>query len=98
MAKLVVKEVDEQLVKEIEFELKFYSYIAGTDRFEVMPIPMMDGTMLSPEEKAMIIADCRNKKIELVYRISHGRYATIFCSNTKVVGVVPEDDPRGFPC
>lgn len=98
MGKLILKNADEQLVKEIEFELKFYSYIAGTNKFEVLPIPLLDGTYLTQEEKASIIADCRHKKIALVYRVSHGKFATVFCPDNNRVGIVPEDDPRGFPC
>lgn len=98
MSKLIVKGADDDLVKEIEFELQFYSYIAGTNKFEVLPIPLMDGSYLTAEEKASIIAECGHKKISLVYRVSHGKYATVFCPNTNRVGIVPEDDPRGFPC
>ena len=98
MTNLVRKPTEEELVKEIEFELNFYSYIAGTNKFEVLPIPLMDGSYLTPEEKATIIADCRSKKIALVYRVSHGKYATVFVPGSTRIGIVPEDDPRGFPC
>ena len=98
MTKVVKLNLDE-LETELEFELALYAAIANNHRFEVLPIPLLDGTYLSDEEKLKIEQDCKKRGVTLLYRVSNGTQAVIFGANTTLVGIECEADPHGcFSC
>ena len=84
--------------KEIEFERNFYSYLVNDTNFEVIPIPDENGKFLSKEEKKLITKEAARLGIKLIYRVSHGKIATVFSPYTLKVGVMPDTDSKGFTC
>lgn len=90
--------IDEDLLLDIEFEMNFYEYIAGTSNFEVIPIPDLEGFIPSTEEFQLLVEDCRRRTIKLLYRVSNGKYALVFSADSDKVGMVPEDNSHGFYC
>jgi len=88
----------ERFKQEVEFEKIFYSSIAGTEEFEIIPIPCMDGSYLSIEEKQSIAAYAKANNKKLLFRISLGRTAVTFGEDGIVTGISPEFNAHGFPC
>jgi hypothetical protein len=95
-------EIDQKMIdlleKELNFERKFYSYVGGTDNFEVLLIPDEKGYVPTKEEIDYIEEDARIHKIKVLYRVSHGKFATVFNPETGKVGVMPENNTKGFAC
>jgi hypothetical protein len=99
MTKYNKKEEREELEKEIKFELDFYSYLAKTENFEILTLPLdLDGNRLTPEQVATIADSCKKDNVTLLYRVSYDKIALIFTEDMNIIGVVPEYDSRGFPC
>lgn len=94
--------LDEESLKrfeqEVEFEHAFYSAVAGSNDFEVIPIPCMDGSYLSLEEKKSIAAYAKAHNKKIVFRISLGKTAITFGEDGKLTGISPEYSAHGFPC
>lgn len=90
--------VIEDFRKEIEFEEAFYSAIAGSMSFEVIPIPCNNGSFLSEDDKEAIAAYAKKSEKILLFRVSHGDIALIFGEQGEKLGVVPEFNAHGFPC
>lgn len=84
--------------QEVEFEDMFYKSICGTDRYEVIPIPDESGNIITPQELKIIKAEAFRQNIKILYRISHGKFATVFDPQTGKIGVMPETNSRGFAC
>lgn len=98
MSKLIKVDV-RHAESELEFELALYAKVANTFKFEILSVPMPDGTYLSEEEKAQVLEDCRRRGIVLVYRVNQGDKAIIFSSNSPFIGIESEVDPHGcFSC
>lgn len=89
---------DKLLIDEIEFEMDFFTYIAGTPNFEIIAIPDLEGFIPNEEEYRLIYNDYRKKGIKLLYRVSNGRHALIYGADLEKIGIVPEDNPHGFDC
>jgi len=84
---------------DMEFELLFYEVLNGTiENLEVLPLPDFDGIILSNEEIKAVKEECDKAGLRLMYRISHGRVATILNRDTKYTGIVPENNSDGFYC
>lgn len=87
------------LEKEIKFELDFFSYIAGTENFEVITLPydLTDGHLFTDEEVEQIAIDCKKRHITLIYRVSmNEQIALIYTKDSEIIGMVPESDAKGF--
>lgn len=91
-------DLTEEDIENIQFEQLFYELIAGTSLIEVLPIPDVDGSVMSSEDLQSLQEECKKRKITVLYRISHGKVATIFDPKSLKVGVVPEFSFIGFPC
>lgn len=63
-----------------------------------MSVPDLDGFIPSPEEFKLIETELRKKGTKLLYRVSSGKTALIYSSNSEKIGIVPEDNVHGFPC
>ena len=98
MSKMSERHAEMIAEQELDFELSLYAHIANSNRFEVLPIPLMDGTYLTQEEKDKLAADCKKRGVTLLYRVSNGSHAVIFGANTTLVGMEAEDDPHGCFC
>ena len=61
----------------IEFEYAFYKHIAGTEDFDIIPIPCNDGTYLTEVEKQSIVAVARSVGRKILYRVVLGEVAVI---------------------
>lgn len=92
------QEEQKKLKDQLEFELMFYKAVAGTDNIEIIALPDAEGNYLSKGELEIVQKECKRLKIKLLYRVSHGKVATVFDAKTHKVGVVPEFNPEGFPC
>ena len=83
---------------DFEFELKFYTEIAGTPNFQVLVIPDADGYIPTRQEMKGLKQYANKKGLDLIYRISQGNIAVVFGPRTGKVGIVPTYNPQGFPC
>ena len=86
------------LEQHLQFELAFFESIAGTDNFEIIPVPGLDGKRLKDEDKDLIIEYARNNKAKILYRVSLGSYAVVFDETSGRTGIIPEDSDLGFFC
>lgn len=84
------------VVDELAFELAFFEAIAGTDKFEIIPINHQ--FMPTPEEMELLQEQCDKDGLELLYKISHKDVATIYCAKTGKTGIIPESNTYGFDC
>ena len=94
----VDKETLDNLKKEAKFEYNFYKYICNSNNFEVIPVPDEKGKIITKEEIKYFEDIAKKEKIKLLYRISHGTFATVFDPKTGRVGVMPESNDKGFTC
>ena len=94
----IQKDVLEDIQQDAEFERSFYIAVCGTDEFEVIPIPDKNGYVVSHEEKTYLEAAAKRQGLKILYRISHGKYATVFDPQTGKLGIMPETNSRGFAC
>lgn len=85
-------------IEEASFEQSFYRIVAGVDDLEIIPIPCIDGSLLTLEEKRSIAAYAKKYKKKLVYRVSIGNTAIIFGKDSGVIGIQSEIHEHGFPC
>jgi hypothetical protein len=92
------EELTEEDIENIEFEQVFYTLLAGTENLEIIPIPDEDGFVIDNKELKLIQNECSIRGIKLLYRISHGKTATIFDPVLLKIGVVPEFNLLGFSC
>jgi hypothetical protein len=92
------EEVLKEVEQEVEFERGFYEAVCDTDNFEVILIPDERGYILKKEDKLLLETSARQQGIKLLYRISHGKFATVFDPQTGKIGVMPETNNRGFAC
>lgn len=92
------KEEYDSFVEELEFEQNFYRVIAGTDKFEVVAIPDPDGTVFSPEHLKIISEQCKRHSMSVIYRVSMGKFAVVYCPATLKFAIVPEGDKSGYEC
>lgn len=92
------KEEYKNFVEELEFEQNFYSILAGTEKFEVISIPDPDGTVFSEDHLKLIADQCRKHGMAVLYRVSNGKFATIYNPDNKKFAIVPEGTSNGFEC
>jgi hypothetical protein len=93
--------IKKSLEDEIKFELDFFSYIAGTEHFEVLTLPydLTDGHEFTEEEIQQIAIDSKKRNIKLIYRVTmSNEVALVYTSDPEIIGMVPESDARGFYC
>ena len=82
-----------------EFEERFYTILAGSDRFEIIPIPDHKGRIFTEEMLSQIKEDLAAQGIKILYRISHGNHAVIVNPDSlKKVGVIPDGNTKEFSC
>jgi len=82
-----------------EFEEKFYTILAESDRFEIIPIPDHKGRILPDETYSQIKHELARQGIKLLYRISFGNYAVVVNPDSlKRVGLVPDGAVKEFSC
>jgi len=87
----------EELEEHFNFEMKFYTHVAGTKNFDVIPYP--EGVEdLSPKHLKLLELNIKKEGKKVLYRVSHGKFATVYDNDTKKVGVLPEDNFLGFEC
>ena len=91
-------DLTEEDIENLAFEQLFYELLSGTNAIQVLPIPDFDGYIVTPEDIKQIQLECNKAKIKLLYRVSHGKVATIFDPKTFKIGVIPEFNLVGFPC
>lgn len=92
------EEVLDEIEDEIDFERGFYEAVCNTCDFEVVFIPDDKGYILKKEDKLLLETAARQQGIKLLYRISHGNFATVYDPQTGKVGLMPETNKRGFAC
>lgn len=98
MSYLKNKQSEDKALAHIEFELGFFSYIAGTNDFEVIAVPDFDGSIPSEEEFNFLSDEYKKQGLKLLYRISGKNCAVVCCKDLIKIGIVPEDNQHGFPC
>lgn len=82
-----------------DFEEKFYTLIAGTDRYQIVPIPDDKGQIYTGQTLQKIRDDLEAQGMKMLYMISHGDYALIVNpENLRRVGVVPNGNTKEFSC
>jgi hypothetical protein len=82
-----------------DFEEKFYTLIAGTDRFQIVPIPDDKGQIYTGRTLEKIKEDLASQGLKMLYRISHGDYALIVNPDSlRRVGIVPNGTAKEFSC
>lgn len=81
-----------------EFELRAYAYVAGSDDFEILPVPDLQGEVPTPEEFRLIANDYKSKNTKLLYRVSHGSNVVVYSLDMDKIGIFPENHEHGFPC
>ena len=87
-----------QILNDIEFEMAFFSYIADSREFDIIPIPYEDGTVITSEDYHKILEEAKKNKIAILLRISNGETAIVLNPVTGKSGVVPENNASGFYC
>ena len=92
------KNVLQDLAEDIQFEMGFYSYIAGSTDYEVLPIGGAEGLLLSEEDFEHIHLKAEQEGIVILYRVCLGETAIIVNPKTDKIGIVPEYSNDGFPC
>ena len=88
----------EQVEKEFEYEKAFYQAVTGKELFDVIPIPDESGYIPTAKELKLIQLEYKRQNIKVLFRISHGKYATVYDSETGKIGMMPEGDSKGFFC
>lgn len=83
---------------DLEFELSFFNYIAGSSNYEIIPIPDLDGSVPSEDDFRFMAEECKRRGIKLLYRISAGTHAIVYSVDLDKIAIVPEDNPHGFHC
>lgn len=94
----LTEEEVEDIDSNIEIENTFFSLLARTTKLEVLPIPDEDGFLLSKEDIDLVKKECERQKIKLLYRVSHRTHFTILDPESKLTGIMPMSNPRGFYC
>lgn len=94
----LTKEEVEDIESAVEMEFNFFRLLSGTDKVEIIPIPDEDGDIITPEQLDIVQKECKRQKIKLLYRMVHISHSTIFDPDTKLTGVVPDNNHRGFYC
>ena len=87
------KKVDE-LAEIVKFEVDFFKYISGSEKFNVLPIPDSSGKLLTSEEKLEIVQEAESTESELLYYIQTVNNDTILFGigkNAKF-GIIPATD------
>lgn len=88
----------EHLEKEFEFEKAFYIAVTGTEKFDIIPIPDESGYVPTSKELKLIQLEYDRQGIKVLFRISHGKYATVYDPETGKIGMMPEGNSKGFFC
>lgn len=64
---------DQQYTKLLEdlddFDNKFVTILAGTDKYEIIPTVMEDGTRLTKEQYALVKTECSRLGLTPIYQI-----------------------------
>ena len=92
------EKVMENHAEEAQYEYAFYKHIAGSEEFDIIPIPNIDGSYLSTQEKLDIASYARTNNNKLLYRVSLGDVAVVFGLEGGLIGIQPEFCAHGFPC
>lgn len=88
----------EQVKEEFEFEISFYSTIAKTEAFEIIPIPDDRGYVPTAKELKLIQLECKKMGVGLLYRLHLGKHAIIYNpKDLERIGVMPVNS-EGFHC
>jgi hypothetical protein len=88
----------EDIASSIDIETNFFNLLAKTTKLEVLPIPDEDGFIFSKEDIDLIKKECDRQDIKLLYRVSHRTHASILDPDSKLTGLMPNSNPRGFYC
>jgi hypothetical protein len=88
----------EQVEKEFDFERAFYIAVTGTEIFDVIPIPDDSGYIPTAKELKLIQLEYNRQKMKVIFRISHGKHATVYDPDTGKIGIMPEGNSKGFFC
>jgi hypothetical protein len=91
-------DLTEEDIENIAFETMFYELLSNTLDVQIIPIPDFDGFIIPEEDLEIIKKECKKANIKLLYRVSHGKIATILDPKTLKIGVMPEFNLIGFPC
>lgn len=103
-------EFDDDLETEIEdnfleddqeniiFEQQIYQVISKTNKIYIVPFPDSEGRYLKTKELNSIRKYCSKEKLKILFRVSHGKTATLLDSETHLTGLIPNIDVYGFFC
>lgn len=92
------EEFEELEKSNLQFEIEFYSILAGTKKFQVLNIPDEDGYIPSAKDTVLLRKQVNSAGMELLYRVSVGKHAVVFSPNSELIGIVPENNSNGFSC
>ena len=68
-----------KLIEDIDnFETNFYANLTGTDKYEIIPTVLDDGSHLNREQYALIKAECTRLGLKIIYQIQLRDGTTIF--------------------
>jgi hypothetical protein len=83
---------------DILFEHNFFSRLAGSEEYEVIPVGYNQGVAISDEEKVFIALQAKATGKKLLFRVTMGNIAITFGEDSDVIGISPEFNIHGFPC
>ena len=74
-----------------EFNSKFFEHLAGTEKYEIIPTVMDDGSLLTKEQYALVKTECSRLGLKVLYEISlRGGKILYFNPETCKVGYIDE--------
>jgi len=94
---------EDSMEEDIEFINSFFMAVAGTENYEIVPIPDENGEIVSAKDLKLLEKECKKLNLKLIYRVSHIRLgernvATVLDPISKITGVMPDFNGIGFPC
>lgn len=89
----------QELVESTEFEEKFYNYLAGSDKYQLILYPDPETKEFPTKETiAFLRATAYQNEEKLLYRTEIGNNSIIFSPENHRIGYSPADFLSSFEC
>lgn len=88
---LSAAEYDKLLSDLEQFEQKFYTILALTDKYEIVPTTLDDGTLVSREHLAMLVKECTRLGYKILYKIDvNNEQIILFNPDSMKIGYITD--------
>lgn len=88
---LSAEEYDKLLLDLEQFEEKFYKILAQTDKYEILPTTLEDGSLVPRDQLSLLVKECHRLGYTVLYKVDvSAQVIILFNPQTMKIGYITE--------